>query len=61
MCQEWIKALLVVPFVIYSQPTGVYDSQNRSVSTASTEAHRRYAEILKDVEQMIDDHSTLGN
>jgi len=50
----------VVPFVIYSQPTGVFDSRNPSVTKASAEAHRRYAEILKDVEQMIDDHSTLG-
>jgi IMP and pyridine-specific 5'-nucleotidase len=86
---EWIKALLAVPFVIHSQPTGVFESrdgtvaqvcksQNRASPKASKlvrhyfdrhvltptlqmaeEAHRRYAEIMLDVERMIDDHSKI--
>ncbi len=51
---EWIKGLLAVPFVLCSQPTGVLQSDGDD-STA-LEAHRRYAEILRDVETMIDDH-----
>lgn len=54
---EWIKGLLAVPFVLYSQPTGVFDSKGISTSQMAEEAHRRYAEILRDVEHMIDDHS----
>jgi IMP and pyridine-specific 5'-nucleotidase len=54
---EWIKGLLAVPFVLYSQPTGVYDTQEGNVTRMADEAHRRYAEIMRDVELMIDDHS----
>jgi IMP and pyridine-specific 5'-nucleotidase len=54
---EWIKGLLAVPFVLYSQPTGVYETNGFSVTQMSEEAHRRYAEIMRDVEFMIDDHS----
>ncbi|KAH8838514.1 IMP 5'-nucleotidase [Pyricularia oryzae] len=54
---EWIKGLLAVPFVLYSQPTGVFEpSHGSGVSKMSEEAHRRYAEIMRDVETMIDDH-----
>lgn len=55
---EWVKGLLAVPFVLYSQPHGVFEGQGMS-SLAQTreEAHRRYSEILRDVEVMIDDHS----
>ena len=46
---EWIKGLLAVPFVLHSQPTAAYeDRQDVLVKMAST-AHRRYAEILRDV------------
>lgn len=46
---EWIKGLLAVPFVLHSQPTAAYDNhQDVLVKMAST-AHRRYAEILRDV------------
>lgn len=46
-----------MPFVLYSQPAGVYDrSPGSGVARMSQEAHRRYAEILRDVEAMIDDH-----
>lgn len=54
---EWIKALLGVPFIIHSQPTGVFDTQEPSVARMAAETHRRYSETFKDVEQMIDDHS----
>ncbi|KHJ34313.1 putative imp-specific 5 -nucleotidase 1 [Erysiphe necator] len=53
---EWIKGLLAVPFVLYSQPTGVFETRNYSVQKMAEEAHRRYVEIMKDVEEMIDDH-----
>ncbi|RKF72755.1 IMP-specific 5'-nucleotidase 1 [Golovinomyces cichoracearum] len=54
---EWIKGLLAVPFVLYSQPTGVFETRNHTVQKMAEEAHRRYVEIMKDVEDMIDDHS----
>ncbi|KAI0400083.1 IMP-specific 5-nucleotidase [Xylaria palmicola] len=53
---EWIKGLLAVPFVLYSQPTGVFETTSNNVTSMSEEAHRRYAEIMRDVEVMIDDH-----
>jgi hypothetical protein len=43
--------------VLYSQPTGVFESNGISIAHMSEEAHRRYAEIFRDVEVMIDDHS----
>ena len=54
---EWIKGLLAVPFVLYSQPTGAFDPEAPNISQATEEAHRRYAEIMRDVEVMLDDHS----
>lgn len=53
---EWVKGLLAVPFVLYSQPTGVFGDDS-NVAKMAEEAHRRYAEIMRDVEMMIDDHS----
>ena len=53
---EWIKGLLAVPFVLYSQPTGIL-GDGTSLSKMEEDAHRRYAEIMRDVELMIDDHS----
>ncbi|KAK1974722.1 IMP-specific 5'-nucleotidase [Colletotrichum cereale] len=55
---EWIKGLLAVPFVLYSQPTGVFDKKATSIARMAEESHRRYAEIFRDVEYMIDDHIT---
>ncbi|KAL2689331.1 IMP 5'-nucleotidase [[Neocosmospora] mangrovei] len=52
---EWVKGLLAVPFVLYSQPTGVF-GDGPSVAQMADESHRRYAEIMRDVELMIDDH-----
>lgn len=45
-----------MPFVLHSQPTGVFEAKG-SIGDMATESHRRYAEIMKDVEDMIDDHS----
>ncbi|KAI5921766.1 IMP-specific 5-nucleotidase [Camillea tinctor] len=53
---EWIKGLLAVPFVLYSQPTGVFETNGFSLAQTAEEAHRRYAEIMRDVEFMLDDH-----
>ena len=55
---EWIKGLLAVPFVLHSQPTAVYNSGSRSdvLEKMASTAHRRYAEILHDVEELINDH-----
>lgn len=47
---------MAVPFVLYSQPTGVFGDDS-NVAKMAEEAHRRYAEIMRDVELMIDDHS----
>lgn len=48
-----------MPFVLHSQPTGVFETttRNTSVQKMAELAHRRYAEIMQDVEDMIDDHS----
>jgi hypothetical protein len=54
---EWIKGLLAVPFVLHSEPTGVFESRTGTVAQMAEVAHRRYAEIMQDVEDMIDDHS----
>ncbi|TVY89294.1 IMP-specific 5'-nucleotidase [Lachnellula willkommii] len=53
---EWVKGLLAVPFVLHSQPTGVFETRSNSVKMMAAEAHRRYWEIMRDVEVMIDDH-----
>ncbi|KAI1766107.1 IMP-specific 5-nucleotidase [Hypoxylon sp. FL1150] len=55
---EWIKGLLAVPFVLYSQPTGLFETNGFSIAQTSGEAHRRYAEIMRDIEVMVDDHIT---
>lgn len=50
-----------MPFVLHSQPTGVFERRDGygSLESQAGEAGRRYAEIMKDVEGMIDDHSEL--
>jgi len=51
-----IKGLLAVPFILHSQPTAAYDTRSDVLMTMATTAHRRYAEILHDVEDLINDH-----
>ncbi|EFQ90920.1 hypothetical protein PTT_12383 [Pyrenophora teres f. teres 0-1] len=54
---EWIKGLLAVPFVLQSQPTAVFEPRADSVEHQANVAQRRYAENLRDVEEIINDHS----
>ena len=54
---EWIKGLLAVPFVLHSQPTAAYEQNGNALETMVSTSHRRYAEILHDVEELINDHS----
>ena len=61
MWPEWIKGLLAVPFVLHSQPTGVFESRSHTVPEMAVLAHRRYVEIMQDVEDMIDDHSKTSS
>jgi len=53
---EWIKGLLAVPFVLHSQPTVTFDEHGSVLSNMATTAHKRYAEIMHDVEVLINDH-----
>ncbi|KAI6712985.1 hypothetical protein JHW43_004454 [Diplocarpon mali] len=48
--------LLAVPFVLHSQPTGVFETRDKTVEQMAEMAHHRYAEIMLDVERMIEDH-----
>lgn len=43
--------------MLHSQPTGVFESRSHTVPEMAVLAHRRYVEIMQDVEDMIDDHS----
>ncbi len=53
---EWIKGLLAVPFVLHSQPTVTFDEHGSVLANMATTAHKRYAEIMHDVEGLINDH-----
>lgn len=46
-----------MPFVLHSQPTAVYEGRSDLLAKMAWTAHRRYAEILRDVEELINDHS----
>ena len=56
---EWIKGLLAVPFVLHSQPTAAFDKNGDTLSVMATTSHQRFAEILHDVEELINDHSNF--
>lgn len=47
-----------MPFVLHSQPTAVFEGDG-NVTTMANIARRRYAEIMEDVEGLINDHSTI--
>lgn len=51
---------MAVPFVLNSQPTAAYEEGDevKSLETMAQVAHRRYAEIMRDVEGLVNDHST---
>lgn len=53
---EWIKGLLAVPFVLLSQPTAIHGDNKESVDEMARNAHHRYAEIMRDVEELVNDH-----
>ncbi|KAI9929504.1 hypothetical protein ASPWEDRAFT_534641 [Aspergillus wentii DTO 134E9] len=53
---EWIKGLLAVPFVLHSQPTAVYQEHSENLIAVAADTHQRYAEIFRDVENLISDH-----
>ena len=47
---------MAVPFVLHSQPTAAYDKRGDILTKMATTTHQRYAEILRDVEALINDH-----
>jgi IMP and pyridine-specific 5'-nucleotidase len=51
------QGLLAVPFVLHSQPTAVFEENAQTVHQQASVAQRRYAEIMRDVEDIINDHS----
>lgn len=54
---EWIKGLLAVPFVLHAQPTALYDhGMVTNATQLAANVRRRYAEIMRDVEELINDH-----
>lgn len=48
---------MAVPFVLLSHPTGVFGSRAGGVMKMAEEAHTKYVDIFREIEQMIDDHS----
>lgn len=56
---EWIKGLLAVPFVLHSQPTAACEGREGALTDMANTASRRYAEIFRDVERLIEGHSKL--
>ncbi|KAJ5885536.1 IMP-specific 5-nucleotidase [Penicillium taxi] len=54
---EWIKGLLAVPFVLHSQPNISYPEHSEGLKTVAADTYQRYAEIMRDVEILINDHS----
>ncbi|KAJ5885965.1 IMP-specific 5-nucleotidase [Penicillium subrubescens] len=53
---EWIKGLLAVPFVLHSQPIAISQESSERLNTVAADTHQRYAEIMRDVENLILDH-----
>ena len=45
-----------MPFVLHSQPTAIYEDRNDVLSNMASTAHKRYAEIFRDVEDLINNH-----
>ena len=50
---------MAVPFVLHSQPTAIFEPQKDSPESEAIVAQRRYVEIMRDVEELINDHSTF--
>ncbi|KAF2097299.1 IMP-specific 5'-nucleotidase 1 [Rhizodiscina lignyota] len=49
------------PFVLHSQPTAVFEPHRQTTDQMAAIAHRRYAEIMRDVEELIIDHIAHQN
>ncbi|KIH87557.1 IMP-specific 5'-nucleotidase 1 [Sporothrix brasiliensis 5110] len=56
---EWVKGLLISPFVLFSQPAGDFEDDDEVFASNTAEVRRRYAEIMRDIEAMIDEHRLL--
>jgi IMP and pyridine-specific 5'-nucleotidase len=51
------QGLLAVPFVLHSQPTVVFHEESVKLAAVATATQKRYAEIMRDVELLVNDHS----
>jgi len=56
---EWIKGLLVVPFVLVRELPSSAAKQHRHHSHEQS-VRQRYASVFADVEALIEDHSMLS-
>ncbi|CAK7266907.1 IMP 5'-nucleotidase [Sporothrix epigloea] len=56
---EWVKGLLISPFVLFSQPAGGFEDVDAVFDANTAEVRRRYAEIMRGIEAMIDEHRQL--
>ena len=48
---------MAVPFVLHSQPTATFHEESEKLRAVADATHQRYAEIMRDVEYLINDHS----
>lgn len=46
-----------MPFVLHSQPNVDYQEHREGLKTVAADTYQRYAEIMRDVENLIIDHS----
>jgi IMP and pyridine-specific 5'-nucleotidase len=53
------QGLLAVPFVLHSQPTVIFEPQKESTEQMALTAQKRYLDIMRDVEELINDHCKL--
>lgn len=53
------KGLLAVPFVLHAQPIQRLVGEDGHSEERAANTHRRYAEIMEDVEGLIRDHSAF--
>jgi IMP-specific 5'-nucleotidase len=60
LIQTLLQGLLAVPFVLNSQPTAEDEEgdEAEALEAMTKSVHRRYAEIMRDVEGLVNDHST---
>ncbi len=58
---EWIKGLMAVPFVLNSQSMAAFNEGDevKSLDSMAQTLHRRYVEIMRDIEVLVNDHSML--